>query len=110
MKSREIRDALTPWLGLIVGLSAWAFTHQFGADGMFDDCTTFAPIPIVIVALIGIAAATVAGWASWRIVSDGKQGQARRVIATVSVGMAALFALAMLYPVLAALIIPACFQ
>jgi hypothetical protein len=42
--------------------------------------------------------------------SDGRQGQARRVIATISVGMAALFSLAMLYPIAAALIIPPCFQ
>lgn len=110
MRSREIRDALTPWLGLVVGLTAWGFTHQFGSDGTFDDCKSFAPGPIVVVALVAIAAAALAGLASWRIVSDGKQGQARRVIASISVGTAALFVLAMIYPILAALIIPPCFQ
>jgi hypothetical protein len=109
-RSGELRDALAPWLGLVVGLAAWAITHQFGADGTFDDCVTFSPGPIVIVALLGIAASIVAGWLSSRILSDGRQGQARRVIATISVGMAALFSLAMLYPIAAALIIPPCFQ
>lgn len=111
MKSRsELRDAMTPWLGLVVGLTGWAFTHQFGADGMFDDCKSFSPVPIVAVALVCIAASVVAGLTSWRIVNDGRQGQARRVIAAISVGTAALFVLAMTYPILAALIIPPCFQ
>jgi hypothetical protein len=83
VKSREVRDALTPWLGLIVGLTAWALTHQLGADGTFDDCTTFAPTPIVIVALLGVLASAYAGRLSWLIVSDGRQGQARKVIATI---------------------------
>ena len=110
MTGREFRDALAPWLGLVVGLIAWAITHQIGSDGMFDDCTTFSPGPLILVALLGIVASLIAGIISWGVVRDGKQGQARRVIATVSVGMAALFALAMLYPILAALIIPPCFQ
>ena len=110
MTRREVREAMTPWLGLVVGLTAWAFTHQFGSDGMFDDCTTFAPGPIIIVAVVAIVVSLVAGWQSWGIVRDGKQGPARRVIATISVGMAALFSLAMFYPILAALIIPPCFQ
>jgi hypothetical protein len=109
-RSGELRDALAPWWGLVVGLAAWAITHQLGADGTFDDCVTFSPGPVVFIALVAIAASAVAGWLSWRVVSDGRQGPARRVIATVSVGMAALFSLAMLYPVAAALIIPPCFQ
>lgn len=109
MKS-GMRDALLPWLGLIVGVTAWGFTHQFGADGTFDDCVHFSPWAILIEAIIAIVATIVAGWVSWGVIRDEKQGQARRVVATISVGTAALFCLAMIYPILAALIIPPCFQ
>lgn len=110
MTWRTIRDALVPWAGLLAGLGAYSVAQQFGSSGSFDDCARFAPLPMILVALLAILATAGGALASWRVLGDTRQGQARQVIATVSVGMAALFVLAMLYPVIAALLIPPCFQ
>lgn len=105
-----VSDILSPWAGLIVGVIAWAAAHQFGADGMFDDCAAFSPAPVLAVPLIGIIATAIAGLLSWRAFGRSGAGDAQRVISIISMGMAALFCLALLYPILAALIIPPCFQ
>lgn len=99
-----------PWAGLVVGVAALAFAHQFGADGMFDDCAAFDPAPILIVGVIAIVATVIAGLLSWRAFKANGTGDAGRVISVLSVGTAALFCLAMIYPILATLIIPPCFM
>ncbi|MES2119203.1 MAG: hypothetical protein V4513_01330 [Pseudomonadota bacterium] len=110
MTWQAIRDALHPWAGLLVGLTAYSIAQQVGSSGSFDDCQRFAPLPLIIVALLAIVATAAGAWASWRVVGDKRQGQARHMIAIISTGMAALFVVAMVYPVIAALIIPPCFQ
>lgn len=106
---RTIGEAFAPWAGLVVGTTAWSTAHQFGADATFDDCGAFAPGPILAVAIIAILATALAGLLSWS--AFRREGsQARRVIAVVSVGLAALFCLAIIYPILATLIIPPCFM
>lgn len=107
---RGTRDIFAPWAGLVVGLAAWGTTHQFGSDGMFDDCAAFAPAPILVVAAVAILLTAIAGVLSWRAFKGEGTGDAGRVISVVSVGMAALFCLAMTYPILATIIIPPCFQ
>ena len=107
---RAIGEGFAPWAGLVVGVTAWAVAHQFGADGMFDDCGAFAPGPLLLVAAIAIVVTAFAGFLSWGAFRRKGTGDARRVIAVVSVGLAALFCLAIIYPILAALIIPPCFM
>jgi len=106
----EFRDLFVPWAGLAVGLVAAGIAHQFGSEGTFDDCATISPIPIIIACLIGIAATIFAALSSWRIVCDDKQGEARRVVAIISVGSGALFVFAMILPIIASLVLPPCFQ
>jgi hypothetical protein len=97
-----------PWAGLVIGLIAAGFVHQFGSEGTFDHCETLAPAPAVIVAILGLVVTLAAGVLSWRSgrTSDG----ARRVISTVSAGMALLFAFSIILPLIAASLIPSCFQ
>ena len=104
----RIFEALTPWAGLIVGLIAAGFVHQFGSDSTFDHCEVMAPVPVIIVAVGGLLATLGSGLVSWQSTrtSDG----ARRTISIISVGMAALFAFAIILPVIAAMVIPRCFQ
>jgi hypothetical protein len=98
---------LMPWAGLVVGLVAAAFVHQFGAEGVFNDCRAISPVPLLIVSLVGLLASLGAGAASLR--SARTEAGAARVVAVISVGMAALFAFAILLPMAAALILPPCF-
>ena len=107
-RSGALADAFAPWAGLAVGVFAVAFVHQFGSDGTFDKCATIAPGPLLVVAVIGLVACLVAGSISWRS-RRGSADPARRVVAIISVGCSALFALAILYPMIAALMLPPCF-
>jgi protein-S-isoprenylcysteine O-methyltransferase Ste14 len=107
-RSGRVFEAFTPWAGLVVGLIAAAFVHQFGSDSTFDHCEAMAPVPVIIVALGGLLATLGSGLVSWQSIrtSDGT----RRTISIISVGMSALFAFAIILPVIAALLIPRCFQ
>ena len=109
-RSEGFRELFVPWAGLAVGLAAAGIAHQFGSEGAFDDCAAISPLPIILACLIGIAATAFAAFSSWRIVRDDKQGEARRVVAIVSVGAGALFVLSMVLPIIASLVLPPCFQ
>lgn len=108
--SRAIYDLLAPWAGLAVGVAAAGITHQFGAAGTFDHCRAISPVPLIAVALVGIIVTAAAALASWGVLRAESEPQGRKVVAAVSVGSAALFILAMVLPIVAALVIPPCFQ
>lgn len=102
-------EAFTPWAGLVVGLVAAGAVHQIGSEGTFDNCGGMAPGPLLVVAALGLLASAVAGLVSWRSL-HGEEGLARRIVAVISVGCAALFCLAILLPMIAALVLPPCFE
>ena len=106
--TRTIFEALVPWAGLVIGVVAAAFVHQFGSDGTFDHCETLAPFAIIVVAVVGLLATFGCGLISWRSVRS--VDQTRRVVAVISVGMALLFAFFIILPIIAASLIPPCFQ
>jgi hypothetical protein len=110
MTRSALRDFLMPWSGLAIGIVAAGVDHQFGAEGVFNSCGAISPVPILIVSLLAIAATVLGALLSVRILRDDAETQARKVIAAVSVGSAALFVFAMILPVIASLILPACFQ
>lgn len=110
MTRAELRDFVMPWSGLAVGIIAAGVDHQFGAEGMFNSCGAISPVPILIVSLIAVVVTILGALLSLRILRDDAETQARKVIAAVSVGSAGLFVFAMILPVIASLIIPACFQ
>ena len=103
-------EQFMPWAGLIAGTIAAGVAHQFGSDGSFDQCQVISPVPLLIVSAIGLVAAIAGLIASLRVVRDQSQGAARQVIAVVSVGAAALFAFAIILPMIASLVIPRCFE
>jgi hypothetical protein len=100
--------AFRPWAGLVVGVVSVAFVHQFGSDGTFDKCAAIAPGPLLAVAAIGLLACAISGLVSWRSM-EGEADLSRRVVAVISVGCATLFGLAILFPMIAALVLPPCF-
>jgi hypothetical protein len=108
-RSKQIAGQFMPWAGLASGTAAAGIAHQFGSDGTFDHCAAISPVPLLIVSAIGLLVAIAGLAGSWSVLRDESQGAARRVIAIVSVGAAALFAFAMILPMIAALVIPPCF-
>lgn len=109
-RSSEVRGLFVPWAGLVVGIVAAGMTHQFGSEGMFDNCAVISPVPLILVALLGIAATVAAALWSWGVARDADEGPARRLVAIISVGAGALFVMAMTIPIVASLVIPPCFQ
>ena len=107
--AKRFAAALMPWAGLVGGSIASAIVHQFGSEGVFNDCRTVSPWPLLIVAVFGLVASAAAGFASWRAGGSSRQ-ESRRIIATISAGMAALFAFGIVLAMIAALLLPPCFQ
>ena len=99
-----------PWVGLITAVLAAGFAHQFGAEGMFDDCQRIGNGVLQLVAVLGIVSALIGGWLSFRIVRRVGESNARRVIAMASAGFAALAAFSTLLPLIASVTLPPCFQ
>ena len=108
-RARPIVDLLAPWAGLVIGLIAFSVVHQYGSDGVFDDCQTVSPGRVLIVAVIGALACIASAFASWRTMR-GAVSDARRVVAVISMGMAALFVFAIFLAIIATLVLPPCFQ
>jgi hypothetical protein len=110
VKRPEVRDLLLPWAGLIAGLGGGALTHQFGSEGMFDDCAAISPVPLLLVALLGIGLAVAGGLASLLVLRREVETPVRKLIATISLGTVGLFCFAILLPMIASLVLPPCFQ
>ena len=106
----RIAALLQPWAGLIAAVFAGAVSHQFGADGMFNDCQRYAPLPILAVAAVCVVACLAGAYASLLVVRRSGQDTTPRVLAAISVGFALLVTLAILLPMLGAIILPPCFE
>lgn len=68
--SGRVASLFRPWAGLIIGVLAAAFAHQFGADGSFNDCQRFVPVPILFIAALCVAACLIG--AGLRCLSSGE--------------------------------------
>ena len=106
-QTNDLRGMLVSWAGLVIGLVAAGLVHQFGAEGTFNDCRTVSPGPLLVVSIVGLLASTGAGVTSMGPARS--ETGARRVVAVISVGMAALFGFAIILPMIAAFILPPCF-
>jgi hypothetical protein len=102
-------ELFRPWAGLVVATLAAGTVHQFGSEGVFDDCTLITPVSLLIVCALGLVACGAAGWVSWRVARNPSEGRARKVAGVISAGMAALFVVAILLPMIAAVVLPPCF-
>ena len=109
-RSSEMRDLFMPWAGLVAGTIGAGFAHQFGAEGSFDNCSRFSPLPLLIVSVVCLLLVAVGGLESWRVVRGDSETPARKLVAIISVGSVALYLLAILLPMVASLVIPPCYQ
>ena len=109
-RSNQFVDLFMPWAGLVAGVVAAGVTHQFGSEGTFDHCAAISPVPLLIVSIIGLVVTAAGGLGSYRVFRGSAETPARKVIAVISIGCAALFVLAILLPMIASLVLPPCFQ
>jgi hypothetical protein len=105
---RRFRDGFMPWAGLALGTTGFFLAHQLGSNATFQDCRVGSPWFVIAGTIIGLALIILGALGSWRIYATSGEASVRRVIAAVSLMSAALFALAIILPVIAALVIPQC--
>ena len=99
-----------PWAGMVAGVLAAAFAHQFGSDATFDNCQRFAPLPLLLVAALCLVAALAGAVVSLGVLRRAPAQSSDKVVAVISVGFALLAGLAIILPMIGALILPPCFQ
>jgi hypothetical protein len=104
----RIRDGFMPWAGLALGTTGLFLAHQIGSDATFQDCRTGSPGAVILGTLIGLFLIAVGALGSWRIYAAEDEGPARRLVAIVSMLSCALYAIGVLLPFIAALVIPRC--
>jgi hypothetical protein len=110
VKADRIRERFMPWGGLALGTAGFFVAHQLGSSATFQDCRVGSPWIVIVGTIVGLALIVLGAMASWRVYGDRGEGPPRRTVALVSVMAAALFALAVLLPFIAALIIPGCWE
>jgi hypothetical protein len=110
VKADRIRERFMPWGGLALGTAGFFVAHQLGSSATFQDCRVGSPWIVIVGTIVGLALIVLGAMASWRVYGDRGEGLPRRTVALVSVMAAALFALAVLLPFIAALIIPGCWE
>jgi len=110
VKAERARDRFMPWGGLALGTLGVALAHQLGVDSTFQDCHFSSPGVIVVGTLIGLSLIGLGAFASWRVWSGDSETPSRRLVAVVSLMASAIFTMAVVLPLIAALVIPRCWE
>jgi phosphoglycerol transferase MdoB-like AlkP superfamily enzyme len=99
-----------PWAGLALGTFGAGLAHQLGADSTFQDCRLGSPLVVAVGTIVGLVLIALGAAGSWRIYGTEGEGPARRFIAAVSLMACALYAIAVVLPLIAAMVIPRCWE
>jgi hypothetical protein len=108
MRTERIRDGFMPWAGLALGTTGYFIAHQLGSDSTFQDCRVGSPLIVLLGTLIGLAIVGLGALGSWRVCAADNETPARRLVATVGLLACALYAIGIVLPLIAALVIPRC--
>jgi hypothetical protein len=108
VSATRIRDTFMPWAGLALGTAGFFVAHQLGSDATFQDCSVGSPLIVIIGTIAGLAIVGAGAFGSWRVFGSHSESPARRLVAAVSLMACALFALGIVLPLIAALVIPRC--
>jgi len=108
MKTERVRDRFMPWSGLALGTLGAGIAHQLGSNATFQDCTVGSPAVVIIATIVGLALVALGALLSWRVYGAESETPARHLVAVVSLMASVLFAIAIILPLIAALLIPRC--
>ena len=97
-----------PWAGLALGTAGYFLAHQLGSDSTFQDCRVGSPLMVIVAMLIGFVLIGLGALGSWRVYAAENETPARRLVATVGLLADALYAIGVVLPFIAALLIPRC--
>ena len=97
-----------PWSGIVGGFVGIAVGHQWGSAGLFNDCARYSSAGMARVLGLGLLCIGIGAMGSIEVAYRSHETPERRFIALVSLGCAALFAVAMLLPGTSRTIKPIC--
>ena len=104
----RLRDGFMPWAGLALGTVGYFLTHQLGSDATFQDCRFSSPWIVLLAMVLGLVIIGVGALGSWRVYAAREEAPARRLVAVVGLAACALYAMGVILPSIAALVIPRC--
>jgi len=110
VNTERFRDRFMPWAGLALGTLGAGFAHQLGADATFQDCRVGSPLIVIIGTIVGLALIALGALGSWRVYGADGETPARRMLAIVSLMACGVFAMAVILPFIASLVIPRCWE
>jgi hypothetical protein len=105
----ERRRLAYAWAAIALAAFAWFGSQQLGSDLSFARCTANGPIQTGLIGLVALALALLGGILSHRLWKRRDSGEGHDFVAFVGMPVAGLLALAIVYQILAAFIIPGCF-
>ena len=108
MTGERIRDGFMPWAGLALGTLGYFLAHQIGSDSTFQDCRVGSPLIVLLGTLIGLGVIGAGALGSWRVYASATDPPARRLVAAVGLLACVLYAIGVVLPLIAALLIPRC--
>ena len=108
MNRARIRDGFMPWAGLALGTTGYFLAHQIGSDSTFQDCRVGSPWIVILGTLIGLTVIGLGAFGSWGVYAAENEPPARRLVAVVGLLADLLFAIGVLLPFIAALVLPGC--
>ena len=110
MKTERLRDRFMPWSGLALGTLGAGLAHQIGANATFQDCQFSSPLIVVLAAILGLVLVALGALGSWSVYGADAETPSRRMIAMVGIMACAIYAMAIVLPFIAALVIPRCWE
>jgi hypothetical protein len=110
MNTLRMRDRFMPWAGLALGTLGAGLAHQVGADSTFQDCDFSSPWVVIVAAIAGLLLVAFGALGSWRVYATDSEAPARRFIAVVSLMSCGIYAVAIILPFIASLVIPRCWE
>jgi len=110
MNTERIRDRFMPWSGIALGTLGVGFAHQLGGDSTFQDCRVGSPLIVIIGTVVGLALIALGALGSWQVYGADGETPARRMLAVVSLMACGIFAMAVILPFIASLVIPRCWE
>jgi hypothetical protein len=108
VNAERIRDGFMPWAGLTLGTAGFFLAHQVGSDSTFQDCAFSSPFVVLVGTFAGLGLIALGALGSWRVYAAASETPARRLVAVVGLLACALYAIGVLLPLIAALLIPRC--
>ncbi len=110
MKMERARDRFMPWGGIALGTLGFFIAHQMGGDATFQDCRVGSPLIVTIGTFLGLAIIAAGALSSWPVFRSDAEAPARKLVAAVSLMACVLFAIGVILPFIAAMVIPRCWE